>query len=94
MPHDAVSIVVREYVGDASAEEPATLHIEALDVEPPQAISDAEVADQFTAMAWTLMKLTTLHRTIKPELLTTPNVLLTARPPTSALPTPRPTTST
>jgi hypothetical protein len=78
VPHDAVSIVVREYVGDASVEEPATLHIEPLDVEPPQALSDAEVADQFTAMAWTLMKLTTLHRTIKPELLTTPNVLLTA----------------
>ena len=27
------------------------------------------MAEQFTAMAWTLMKLTTLHRTIKPELL-------------------------
>jgi Protein of unknown function (DUF1214) len=78
VPHDAVSIVVREYVGDASTEEPATLHIEPLGIEPPRAVSDAEVADQFTAMAWTLMKLTTLHRTIKPELLTQPNVLLTA----------------
>lgn len=36
------------------------------------------MAEQFTAMAWTLMKLTTLHRTIKPELLEQPNVLLTA----------------
>jgi hypothetical protein len=79
LPHDAVSIVVREYVGDAAVEEPATLHIGPLDIAPPQAVSDAEVADQFTAMAWTLMKLTTLHRTIKPELLTTPNVLLTAQ---------------
>ena len=29
-------------------------------------------------MAWTIVKLTTLHRTIKPELLTQPNTLLTA----------------
>jgi hypothetical protein len=30
-------------------------------------------------MAWSLMKLTTLHRTIKPELLEAPNTLLTAQ---------------
>ena len=30
-------------------------------------------------MAWTLMKLATLHRTIKPELLEQPNTLLTAQ---------------
>jgi hypothetical protein len=58
---------------------PATLGIETLDAEPPQPPTDSEVAEQFTAMAWTLMKLTTLHRTIKPELLETPNVLLTAQ---------------
>jgi Protein of unknown function (DUF1214) len=79
IPADAASIVVREYVGDAAAEVPATLEIETLDAESPQPPTDAEVAEQFTAMAWTLMKLTTLHRTIKPELLETPNVLLTAQ---------------
>jgi Protein of unknown function (DUF1214) len=79
IPADAASIVVREYVGDASEEVPATLHIETLDAQPPQSPTDSEVAEQFTAMAWTLMKLTTLHRTIKPELLDTPNVLLTAQ---------------
>jgi uncharacterized protein DUF1214 len=79
IPADAASIVVREYVGDASEEVPATLHIETLDAQPPHAPTDSEVAEQFTAMAWTLMKLTTLHRTIKPELLETPNVLLTAQ---------------
>lgn len=78
IPADAASIVVREYVGDAATETPATLQIETLDAGPPQALTDAEVADQFTAMAWTLMKLTTLHRTIKPELLTRPNELVTA----------------
>jgi Protein of unknown function (DUF1214) len=79
IPADAASIVVREYVGDATDEVPATLHIETLDAQPPQPPTDSEVAEQFTAMAWTLMKLTTLHRTIKPELLETPNVLLTAQ---------------
>ncbi|MDT5081232.1 MAG: hypothetical protein QOJ80_5869 [Mycobacterium sp.] len=79
IPADAASIVVREYVGDATEEVPATLHIETLDAQPPQPSTDSEVAEQFTAMAWTLMKLTTLHRTIKPELLETPNVLLTAQ---------------
>ena len=79
IPADAASIVVREYVGDAAAEQPATLHIETLEEGPPRPLTDAEVAEQFTAMAWTLMKLTTLHRTIKPELLDQPNVLLTAQ---------------
>jgi hypothetical protein len=79
LPADAASLVVREYVGDATVETPATLHIEPLDAAPPHPPTDAEVADQFTAMAWTIMKLTTLHRTIKPELLDTPNVLLTAQ---------------
>jgi Protein of unknown function (DUF1214) len=77
IPADAASIVVREYIGDAT-ETPATLHIETLDAGPPHAPADSEVAEQFTAMAWTLMKLTTLHRTIKPELLDQPNVLVTA----------------
>ena len=78
IPADAASIVVREYVGDAATEVPATLRIETLDAGAPQSPTDAAVAEQFTAMAWTLMKLTSLHRTVKPELLTCPNVLLTA----------------
>lgn len=79
IPADAASIVVREYVGDAVVEVPATLHIETLDAGPPHVLTDDEVAEQFTAMAWTIMKLSTLHRTIKPELLTQPNTLLTAQ---------------
>ena len=78
IPADASSIVVREYVGDADTEEPAKMDIDCADAEPLQSITDAEAADQFTAMAWTIVKLTTLHRTIKPELLTQPNTLLTA----------------
>ncbi|OBA95646.1 hypothetical protein A5662_18580 [Mycobacteriaceae bacterium 1482268.1] len=79
IPADATSIVVREYIADADTEQPATLHIEPLSA--PQStpeLSDDEAAEQFTAMAWTIMKLTTLHRTIKPELLTQPNTLVTA----------------
>jgi hypothetical protein len=79
IPSDAASIVVREYVGDAAAEVPATLDIETLDAQPAAPPTDSEVAEQFTAMAWTLMKLTTLHRTIKPEMLAQPNVLLAAQ---------------
>jgi hypothetical protein len=78
IPPDAASIVVREYVGDATAEVAATLDVESLDAGPPRPPTDAEVAERFTAMAWTLMKLTTLHRTIKPEMLDQPNVLFTA----------------
>ncbi|MGX9790908.1 DUF1214 domain-containing protein [Mycobacterium sp. MMS18-G62] len=78
IPADAASIVVREYIGDPHTEEPATMTIECVDADPLSPITDSEAAEQFTAMAWTIVKLTTLHRTIKPELLTAPNTLLTA----------------
>ena len=78
IPDDASSIVVREYIGDRAAEDLATLRIEALDPDPVAPLTDDDLAEQFTAMAWSLMKLATLHRTIKPELLDRPNELLTA----------------
>ncbi|ORW30109.1 hypothetical protein AWB91_22300 [Mycobacterium paraense] len=78
IPDDASSVVVREYIGDPAAETLATLRIDALDPDPVTQLTDDELADQFTAMAWSLMKLVTLHRTIKPELLQQPNTLLTA----------------
>jgi hypothetical protein len=78
IPDDASSVVVREYLGDRGSEKLATLRIEALDPGPLAPLTDDELAEQFTAMAWTLMKLATLHRTIKPELLERPNTLLTA----------------
>jgi len=78
IPDDASSVVVREYIGDRAAEELATMRIEALDPDPVTPLTDGELSDQLTAMAWALMKLTTLHRTIKPELLENPNTLLTA----------------
>jgi hypothetical protein len=78
IPDDASSVVVREYIGDPASEELCTLRIEALDPDPVAPLTDDDLADQFTAMSWTLMKLVTLHRTIKPELLQQPNTLLTA----------------
>jgi Protein of unknown function (DUF1214) len=78
IPADASSVVVREYFGDRASEELATMAIQALDPGPLTPLTDDQLADQFTAMAWTLMKLATLHRTIKPELLDSPNTLLTA----------------
>jgi hypothetical protein len=78
IPPDASSIVVREYIGDPGIEESVTMAIECVDAEPLQPITDVVVAEQFTAMAWTIIKLATLHRTVKPELMTQPNELLTA----------------
>jgi hypothetical protein len=79
IPDDASAIVVREYVADRSVEVLAELTIEPLDAPgaPPQP-TDAALAGQLTGMAWTIAKLTTLHKTIRPDLLTTPNELSTA----------------
>ena len=79
MPADSSAIVVREYIADRTAEEAATLVIEPLDPPGRPAVpTDGLVAEQLTSMAWTIAKLATLHRTIRPELLDTPNQLVTA----------------
>jgi hypothetical protein len=79
IPDDASAIVVRQYVADRDREEPAELAIEPLEPPgPPAAPTDDQLEAQFTAMAWTMAKLTTLHQTIKPELLDRPNELVTA----------------
>jgi hypothetical protein len=79
VPEDASAIVVREYIADRAVERLASVTITPLDgVGPLTVPTDAEIAGQLTGMAWTIAKLATLHRSIKPELLTTPNQLLTA----------------
>ncbi len=79
IPEDASGMVVRQYVADADREALAGLHIAALDRPGrPEVPSDAAIAAQFTAMAWTVIKLTTLHRTVRPDLLEAPNRLVTA----------------
>jgi hypothetical protein len=79
MPLDASAIVVRQYIADRGAETQARLAIDPLDPPGrPRLPTDGELAEQFTAMAWTIVKLATLHKTIMPELLERPNRLATA----------------
>jgi hypothetical protein len=79
IPSDTSAIVVREYIADRAVETPASLVIGTLDEPgPPRLPTDAQLAEQLTSMAWTIAKLTTLHRSIKPELLASPNILVTA----------------
>jgi hypothetical protein len=79
IPEDATSIVVRDYVGDPTTEIPAHLDVSLLGEAPPPApLTDEALAGQLTAMGWTIVKLTTLHRTVRPDLLDNPNVLITS----------------
>jgi hypothetical protein len=79
IPEDASAIIVRQYVGDRGAEELAEFEIDALEAPGPVPLpTDEQLGEALTGMAWTIMKLATLHKTIKPELLTMPNELVTA----------------
>jgi len=79
LPEDASAIVVRQYVADPVRERLSELAIGPLDRPDPLArLTDEELAEQLTAMAWTIWKLATLHQTVKPELLERPNELITA----------------
>ena len=79
IPEDATSIVVRDYVADPKTEVPVELHISRLDdAAPPAPVTDDQLAEQLTAMGWTIVKLTTLHRTVRPDLLDNPNTLITS----------------
>jgi hypothetical protein len=76
VPEDASAVVVRQYIADRGTEVPAEFAIECIDVvgDPPIP-TDESVAEQLTAMAWTIAKLMTLHHTVLPEALAEPNRL-------------------
>jgi hypothetical protein len=79
VPEDASALVVRQYVADRAHERLAELSIATLDpATGPEVLTDERLAEQLTSWAWTIAKLATLHRTIKPELLQRPNELVTA----------------
>ena len=79
VPEDASAVLVRQYVADRAAEQPAVFAIASLDpVGRPEPPSDESVAEGLNAMGWTIVKLMTLHRTVMPELLERPNQLATA----------------
>ena len=79
IPEDASSVVVREYIGDRAHRKLATLGSKPLDPDPRRG-ADRRRTRRSNSPRWHghLMKLATLHRTIKPELLERPNTLLTA----------------
>jgi Protein of unknown function (DUF1214) len=78
VPDDASAVVVRQYVADRATEVQATFAIECLDpVGPPHLPTDASVGEQLTALAWTIAKLMTLHRTVLPQAVERPNELFT-----------------
>lgn len=79
IPEDASAMVVREYIADRRTEEQARLRIELLESPPPPPTpTDASLGERLSGVAWTIAKLMTLHRTVKPELLEQPNQFLTA----------------
>ena len=79
IPDDASAVLVRQYVADRSSEVLAHFIIEPVDPPgvPPRPTDD-EIAEQCTAMAWTIAKLMTLHQSVMPELVDQPNQLATA----------------
>ncbi|HRD13656.1 MAG TPA: DUF1214 domain-containing protein [Mycobacterium sp.] len=79
IPDDATSIVVRDYIADPASAIPAHLEIELLGTgSPATPLTDDLLAEQLTAMGWTIVKMTTLHRTVLPELVDNPNRLVTS----------------
>jgi len=73
VPEDASALVVREYIPDPDAERPARLQITPLQAPGPPITTDDSLAERLTAAAFTMAKLTTLHRTVMPGLLEKPN---------------------
>jgi hypothetical protein len=82
VPADAGSIVVRQYVADPGSEVLATYDIEPLELPgPPPVPTDGAVAARFTAAAWTIAKLVTLHKSPPmQEMIENPNRFFTYDP--------------
>lgn len=79
VPDDASAIVVREYFADRESEIPAELEIERIgERTAPLLPTDEMIAEKYTSAAFTIAKMFTLHRTVKPEMLDRPNEFLTA----------------
>lgn len=79
IPQDASALVVREYFANRLTEAPARLVIEPLEPAAAPALpTDDSIAELLTSIAFTIAKMFTLHRTVKPEMLDHPNEFLTA----------------
>ena len=78
VPDDSSALLVRQYVADRAVEVPAQFAIECTDqVGVPALPTDEGIAEQLTAMGWTIAKLMTLHKTVLPEAVERPNELFT-----------------
>ncbi len=70
IPEDASGILVREYIADREVETLPTLNIEILGGAPNFAPpSDDEVAQSIIGTTYAFLRLTTLHRSVLPQLL-------------------------
>ena len=68
-----------DYIADPASAVPAHLEIELLgNGSPATPLTDDLLAEQLTAMGWTIVKMTTLHRTVLPDLVDNPNRLVTS----------------
>jgi hypothetical protein len=75
LPEDASSILVRQYIADRQKETLASYQIEAIGdslpaLSPP---THGEIAMGIRATAYAFLKLSTLHKTVLPEMLDAPN---------------------
>lgn len=76
IPDDASALLASQFVGDPAHEAPAQLAIEPLDrPAPPSPLHDHALARRLDELAWSVARLATLHRTVRPELLAAPNRL-------------------
>ncbi len=79
IPEDASGILVRQYIADRSKEVLPTLNIKVLGESIPLAAPrDEAIAAQIDGAAFAMLKLSTLHRTILPELMDEPNGFIRA----------------
>lgn len=79
IPEDASGILVRQYIADRSKEVLPTLNIKVLGEQPPFAPpTDAEIAASIDGASFTVLKLSTLHRYILPQLMEETNGFIRA----------------
>ena len=70
--------MVRDYIADPASAIRRSWRSVARKGSPAAPLTDDLLADQLTAMGWTIVKMTTLHRTVLPDLVDNPNRLVTS----------------
>jgi len=78
IPEDASGILVRQYIADRSQEELARYRIDAVGQVSRDPDSDEQIANALVGASYAFLKLSTLHKTVLPELWDTPNQFVRA----------------